>query len=219
MSVMPKKTIPGSKISSAAGRAATAERSTLGSKPSSKPGSKLTPSSKPNRRLSGSALSKKPNRVDQHVAKQLRLRRVLLGMSQEDLAQRLGGSPQQVQKYEAGETRISASRLYEIGLHLGVPITWFFADLDKASGLEVVEPGQMPAPLGKRQPHIADLMASREARDLVAMYFNISDPRLRKKVIEMAGLLTDREKDEREDLTESQSDQLEVRGKLENGAA
>jgi transcriptional regulator with XRE-family HTH domain len=215
MSVMPKTTRPGSKISSAEGRAAAAERSTFGSKP----GSKLTPSPKPNRKVSGSALSKKPNRVDQHVAKQLRLRRVLLGMSQEDLAQRLGGSPQQVQKYEAGETRISASRLYEISQQLGVPITWFFTDLDDARDLELVEPGQMPALLGKQQPHIADLMASREARDLVATYFGISDPRLRKKVLEMAGLLTNRAKDEREDLTESQSDQLDLRGKIEDGAA
>jgi DNA-binding transcriptional regulator YiaG len=69
-----------------------------------------TNASKLNRKLSGSALSKKPNHVDQHVARQLRLWRVLLGMSQEDLAQRLGGSPQKVQKCEAGETRISASR-------------------------------------------------------------------------------------------------------------
>jgi transcriptional regulator with XRE-family HTH domain len=129
-------------------------------------------------------------------------------MSQEDLAQRLGGSPQPVQKYEAGETRISASRLYEIGQQLGVPITWFFTDLDDARGLQVVEPGRMPAPVGKQQPHIADLMASREARDLVTTYFGISDPRLRKKLLEMAGLLTNREKDEREDLAESQPDQL-----------
>jgi transcriptional regulator with XRE-family HTH domain len=201
---MPKKIRPVSKIAPAAGGAAVVEKSTLGSKPSSK----LRPSSKPNQKLAGSALSKKPNRVDQHVARQMRLRRVLLGMSQEYLAQRLGGSSQQVQKYEAGETRISASRLYEIGQQLGVPITWFFTDLDDARGLQVVEPGRMAAPVGKQQPHIADLMASREARDLVTTYFGISDPRLRKKLIEMAGLLTNREKDEREDLAESQSDQL-----------
>lgn len=167
------------KISPTAGRAA-AERSTPGAKPNWKPSRKLT----------GAALSKKPNRVDQHVARRMRLRRVLLGMSQEDLAQRLGGSPQQVQKYEAGETRISASRLYEIGQQLGVPITWFFTDLDDDA----------QAPLGKQQRHLADLMASREARDLVTTYFGISDPRLRKKVLEMAGLLTSSEKDELENF-------------------
>jgi transcriptional regulator with XRE-family HTH domain len=173
---MSKKPSHGSKISSAAGRAA-AERSASGSKPSQK--------------LTGGALSKKPNRVDQHVARRMRLRRVLLGMSQDELAQRLGGSPQQVQKYEAGETRISASRLYEIGQQLGVPITWFFADLDDdARGLDIVETGQMPGSSGKQQRHLAELMASREARDLVTTYFGISDPRLRKKVLEMAGLLS-----------------------------
>ncbi len=112
-------------------------------------------------------------------------------MSQDELAQRLGGSPQQVQKYEAGETRISASRLYEIGQQLGVPITWFFADLDDdARGLEMVVTGQTPGSSGKQQRHLAELMASREARDLVTTYFGISDPRLRKKVLEMAGLLS-----------------------------
>jgi len=69
----------------------------------------------------------------------------------------------------------------------------------------------------RRQRHVADLMASREARDLVTTYFGISDPRLRKKVLEMAGLLTSREKDELKNL--AGSDQLAIRGKLENGAA
>jgi transcriptional regulator with XRE-family HTH domain len=149
--------------------------------------------------MTEAVLSKKPNLVDQHVGRRIRLRRVLLSLSQENLAQLLGGSPQQVQKYEAGETRVSASRLYEIGQHLGVPITWFFADLDdEARGLDVVAPGQLP--LDKRQRHIADLMASPEARDLVTTYFAISDPRLRKKVFEMAGLLTSRQEDEQADL-------------------
>jgi transcriptional regulator with XRE-family HTH domain len=148
--------------------------------------------------MTDGVLSKKPNLVDLHVGRRMRLRRILLSLSQEDLAQRLGGSAQQVQKYEAGETRVSASRLYEIGLQLGVPITWFFADLD--NGLDVVAPGQAPELLDKRPRYLADLMASREARDLVTTYFAIADPRLRKKVLEMAGLLTSREKDDQADL-------------------
>jgi transcriptional regulator with XRE-family HTH domain len=189
---MPKKSRPRSKLSLAVVRA---------SGQASNAASKLKPSSKPRQKKTDGVLSKKPNLVDQHVGRRMRLRRVLLGLSQEDLAQRLGGSSQLMQKYEAGETRVSASRLYEIGQQLGVPITWFFADLDSDAGaLGGIETGQVPVPLDKRQRHIADLMASREARDLVSTYFAILDPRLRKKVLEMAGLLTNREEDEQADL-------------------
>src|SRR6266567_1440092 len=72
---------------------------------------------------------KKPTYVDEHVAKRLRLRRNLLGLSQDELARRLNLTPQLIQKYETAETRISASRLYSIAAQLAVPITWFFEDL------------------------------------------------------------------------------------------
>ena len=189
---MSKKSRPRSKLS------ATARRP---SDQSPNAASRLMPSPAPRQKMTDGALSKKPNLVDQHVGRRMRLRRVLLSLSQEDLAQRLGGSAQQVQKYEAGETRVSASRLYEIGLQLGVPITWFFTDLDNgAPCLDLVAPGQAPETLDKRPRHLADLMASREARDLVTTYFAIADPRLRKKVLEMAGLLTSHEGDDQADL-------------------
>jgi len=187
---MSKKSRPRSKLSATA-RPPSAQ--------SPNAASRLRPS--PRQKITDGVLSKKPNLVDQHVGRRIRLRRVLLSLSQEALAERLGGSAQQVQKYEAGETRVSASRLYEIGLQLGVPITWFFADLDNgAPSLSVVALGQAPEPLDKRPRHLADLMASREARDLVTTYFAIADPRLRKKVLEVAGLLTSREEDDQADL-------------------
>src|SRR5882762_1785059 len=87
----------------------------------------------PNRRASERGETKpspkKPNYVDEHVAKRLRLRRNLLGLSQDELARRLDLTPQLIQKYETAETRISASRLYDIAAQLAVPITWFFEDL------------------------------------------------------------------------------------------
>src|SRR5262245_25163813 len=140
----------------------------------------------------GKASSKKPTQVDEHVAKRIRLRRVLLGLSQDELAKRLGVTAQQVQKYEAGESRVSASRLYAIALHLAVPIMWFFAELDDNPDRQDSERappgGEGATKMGK--PDLSDLMSRREARDLVEVYFRISDAKLRRKVLEMAGLLT-----------------------------
>src|ERR1700752_780875 len=97
----------------------------------SEPSEKKSKSRAPNRRGAKIRVSsKKPTHVDDHVGKRLRLRRNLLGLSQDDLARRLGLTSQLIQKYEAGETRISASRLYSIGVQLGVPITWFFDELE-----------------------------------------------------------------------------------------
>jgi transcriptional regulator with XRE-family HTH domain len=130
---------------------------------------------------------RKPTYIDEHVAKRLRLRRALLDISQDELAKRLDVTAQQIQKYEAGETRISASRLYLIAQHLSVPITWFFADLE-----------EKPQSSGSTEAHVedrvestdlSDLMTTREARKLVEVYFGIPDARLRRKMLEMADLL------------------------------
>jgi transcriptional regulator with XRE-family HTH domain len=130
---------------------------------------------------------KKPNDVDAHVGRRLRARRQLVGWSQEELAKRLGLTAQQVQKYEAGETRVSASRLYEVARHLGCPITYFFQEINADTVADdeavIVQAAEPEDPLGA-------LMGTREAREIVEAYFNIPDRRLRKKLLEMAGLLT-----------------------------
>ena len=104
------------------------------------------------------------------------------------MARRLGLTSQQVQKYEAGETRISASRLYDMARQLAVPITWFFDELEEAKR---AEPGSASTgkPGSADQADLAQLMARREARQLVELYFGITDERLRKKVLEVAGVL------------------------------
>ena len=125
--------------------------------------------------------SKKPNHVDRHVAKRLRLRRNLLDLSQDDLARRLGLTSQLIQKYEAGETRISASRLYEIAAQLAVPITWFFDELQEATRRSI-QPNQ------GSEVDWSELVTKRESRELLELYFGIGDERLRRKVVEVAQL-------------------------------
>jgi len=78
--------------------------------------------------------TRRPNPVDAHVGRRLRVRRVLCGMSQTALADQLGITFQQLQKYESAANRISASRLWEITKILDVPIEWFFTDIDVEGG-------------------------------------------------------------------------------------
>jgi transcriptional regulator with XRE-family HTH domain len=156
----------------------------MASKPSEKKPKARAPDRRGSERGGEIKLSpKKPNYVDEHVAKRLRLRRNLLGLSQDELARRLNLTPQLIQKYETAETRISASRLYDIAAQLAVPITWFFEDLkDKrpASGA--------PASPAVTQDW-SELVTKRESRQLLELYFGISDERLRRKVMEVAQLL------------------------------
>lgn len=131
--------------------------------------------------------ARKPTHIDEHVAKRLRLRRALLDLSQDELAKRLDVTAQQIQKYEAGETRISASRLYLIAQHLSVPITWFFSELEDNAGSN---PSPEASAEDRAEPSdLSDLMMTREARRLVEVYFGIPDARLRRKMLEMADLL------------------------------
>ena len=154
----------------------------------SEPSEKKSKSRAPNRRGAKIRVSsKKPTHVDEHVGKRLRLRRNLLGLSQDDLARRLGLTSQLIQKYEAGETRISASRLYGIALQLAVPITWFFDEIDaKARATAPEAPGEQMA-------DYRELVTKRESRQLLELYFGISDERLRRKVLQMAELLRTRD--------------------------
>ena len=105
-----------------------------------------------------------PHPVDVHVGGRVRLRRTLLGMSQEKLGDALGLTFQQVQKYERGTNRISSSRLYHLSLIFGVPVSEFFEGLKKkASG---------------RSPD--DVMVKRETLELVRAHYRIRDPKVRK---------------------------------------
>ena len=120
-----------------------------------------------------------PDPVDVHVGMRLRQRRTLLGMSQEKLAKTFGVSFQQVQKYERGANRISASRLHLLTKTLDVPVSYFFEGLQS----ELI-------PVAKaEEPEEPDQMTSRETLELVRAYSRISDPAVRKRLVDLARAL------------------------------
>lgn len=135
----------------------------------------------------------KPNPIDVHVGKRLRLRRTLLGMSQERLGDLLSLTFQQIQKYERGVNRIGSSRLYELGQILDVPVSFFFDDMaDKASASsdQVLDADPSDAAHRFRYDlrHDAPL-ESRETLELIRAYYRINDVQVRKRLFELAKAL------------------------------
>lgn len=129
-----------------------------------------------------------PNPIDVHVGMRIRLRRCLLGMTQEKLGAAIGLTFQQVQKYERGANRISASRLFDVSRVLGVPVSFFFDELPGASAR--LSPGQI-AHRGEAQAVIdpePDPMTTRETMELVRAYYSIS-AQSRRKVYELVKAL------------------------------
>ena len=128
-----------------------------------------------------------PSPVDVHVGARLRVRRTLLGMSQTTLGDAIGLTFQQMQKYEKGANRISASRLFALSGVLDVPIEYFFDDMPTAVAATspVVGGGKAKKP----PSYELDPMAKRETLELVRAYYKITDPEIRKRLFEMAKTL------------------------------
>lgn len=123
------------------------------------------------------------NSIDAYVGSRVRMRRTLLGLSQERLAEALNLTFQQVQKYERGSNRIGAGRLHQIAGVLEVPVSYFFEEMPK----DVISRAPA-APKGLAEgsgSYEADPMAKRETLELVRAYYRIADPRVRKRVFEM----------------------------------
>ena len=127
-----------------------------------------------------------PSPIDVHVGTRVRLRRTLLGMSQEKLGQAIGLTFQQVQKYERGANRIGASRLYDLSRVLNVPVSFFFDDLPAEVEANGFSPSQ-----GFRDEATGDAnpMAKRETLELVRAYYKINEPRVRKRIFELTKAL------------------------------
>lgn len=125
---------------------------------------------------------KQPSSIDAHVGSRVRLRRMLIGMSQEKLGELLGLTFQQVQKYEKGANRIGASRLYDISTILSVPVQYFFEDLPARQGQQLNGHG-LSEP--DREPFVMDFVSSTEGLQLIRSYTKVTDPKVRKRILEL----------------------------------
>ena len=137
------------------------------------------------------ANKKQPNPIDIHVGSRVRLRRMMLGMSQERLGENLGITFQQIQKYEKGTNRIGASRLQHIARVLTVPVSFFFEDA----------PGGVPADSNgmAEQPsasYVVDFLSSSEGIQLNKAFIRIKDAKLRRKVIELVRAMAGTDEDD-----------------------
>ncbi|OYR10419.1 helix-turn-helix domain-containing protein [Brucella grignonensis] len=123
---------------------------------------------------------KKPNPIDVHVGSRIRLRRNMLGLSQEKLGENLGITFQQIQKYEKGTNRVGASRLQAISSILTVPVSFFFEDA----------PGSNPTSQAgfaedNEATYVVDFLNSNEGVQLTRAFTKIADPKVRRKIIDL----------------------------------
>jgi transcriptional regulator with XRE-family HTH domain len=124
---------------------------------------------------------KAPNPIDKHVGSRVRMRRMMLGMSQEKLGDALGLTFQQVQKYEKGTNRIGASRLQQISHILQVPVAFFFegaphlAGTPAAAGME-----EAPSPA-----YVSDFLATSDGLSLTKSFMRIKDAKLRRRIVDL----------------------------------
>lgn len=148
---------------------------------------KLTPVTKEKRTTN-------PDPIDVHVGVRLRLRRNLLGLSQEKLSKVCGLTFQQIQKYERGVNRMGASRLYQIAKELDVPVSYFFEEMGDEK--KVMRPAlgfaeNDQAPLGCAQFEGSELLYRREVMELIRAYYKITDIKTRRKVYELIKSMAD----------------------------
>lgn len=122
---------------------------------------------------------KAPNPIDRHVGARVRMRRMMLSMSQERLGEQLGLTFQQVQKYEKGTNRIGASRLQQISTILAVPVAFFFEGAPSMEG----------APAGMAESaspaYISDFLATSDGLQLTKAFMRVKDPKVRRRIVDL----------------------------------
>ena len=124
---------------------------------------------------------KAPNQIDKHVGSRVRMRRMMLAMSQEKLGDALGLTFQQVQKYEKGTNRIGASRLQQISHILQVPVSFFFDGAPIIAGMPRAEGvSEAPSPA-----YVSDFLATSDGLALTKAFMRIDDSKLRRRIVDL----------------------------------
>jgi transcriptional regulator with XRE-family HTH domain len=124
---------------------------------------------------------KAPNPTDKHVGSRVRMRRMMLSMSQEKLGDALGLTFQQVQKYEKGTNRIGASRLQQIAHILQVPVSFFFEGAPAVtSGVRHDGLSEAPSPA-----YVSDFLATSDGLALTKAFMRIGDSKLRRRIVDL----------------------------------
>lgn len=129
-------------------------------------------------------MTKSPNPIDRHVGSRVRMRRMLVGMSQEKLGAALGLTFQQVQKYEKGANRIGASRLQQISGVLGVPIEFFFEGAPQPDGTTPSGFGEPSTP-----SYQADFLSTAEGVQLMRAFVKVRSPEVRRRIVALVEAL------------------------------
>jgi len=123
-------------------------------------------------------IKKVPNPIDKHVGSRVRMRRMMLGMSQEKLGDALHLTFQQVQKYEKGTNRIGASRIQQISHILQVPVAFFFEGAPMPESMGGMADAPSPA-------YVADFLSSSDGLALVKAFMKIKPPNIRRRIVDL----------------------------------
>jgi transcriptional regulator with XRE-family HTH domain len=129
---------------------------------------------------------KSPNPIDKHVGSRVRMRRMMIDMSQEKLGERLGITFQQIQKYEKGTNRIGASRLQQISTVLSVPVAFFFEGAPVPDGPSVFSDVPSPA-------YGSDFLATSDGLALTKAFMKVKDPKVRRRIVELVEAIASEE--------------------------
>ena len=134
--------------------------------------------------------TKAPNPVDKYVGSRVRMRRIMLGMSQEKLGEALGLTFQQIQKYEKGTNRVGASRIQQISEILQVPVSFLFEGGPSTSAGSEGSEGASPT-------YVSDFLATSEGLALTRAFTRISDAKLRRSIVDLVEKIADQAQSDR----------------------
>ena len=131
-------------------------------------------------------MKKNPNPIDIHVGSRVRMRRMMVGMSQEKLGEALGLTFQQIQKYEKGANRIGASRLHQIAAALGVQIEFFYEGAPTPEGQSTDGFAEDPSPA-----YMTDFLSTSDGLQLMRAFVRVRDSRVRKRIVDLVEALAE----------------------------